>query len=32
MPTYDDARAKGFTKATTQTLTGIPLDVAQDHP
>jgi hypothetical protein len=32
MPTYDDARATSFTKATTQRITGVPLDVAQDYP
>jgi hypothetical protein len=32
MPTYDDARAKSFEKVTTQAVTGVPLEVAQDHP
>ncbi|WP_369144384.1 hypothetical protein [Streptomyces sp. R44] len=32
MASYDSARTKAFTHATTTTLTGVPLDVSDDHP
>jgi len=32
MATYDEAKARNFTKATTVAVTGIPLGVSEDHP
>jgi hypothetical protein len=32
MATYDEAEAKSFADATTTTITGLPLDVYEDHP
>jgi len=32
MPTYDEAKLKAFTAATTVTVVGVPLGVSDDHP
>ncbi|MFI6843280.1 hypothetical protein OG535_10810 [Kitasatospora sp. NBC_00085] len=32
MASYESARTKAFTRAATTTLTGVPLDVSDDHP
>ncbi|MFB7614576.1 hypothetical protein [Kitasatospora sp. NPDC056181] len=32
MASYESARSKAFTRAATTTLTGVPLDVPDDHP
>ncbi|MFI1937928.1 hypothetical protein ACH44C_12200 [Streptomyces purpureus] len=32
MATYEEARANKFARATTTTVTGVPLDVSGDHP